>query len=81
MPLSRVPTRRALIKLRHLFGSGLWKHGKPQTKALRREAHMTLYQWIGMLSVVLIFAFIVFAFGQGFKVKHLEKVWPRRWRH
>ena len=42
---------------------------------------MTSYQWIGMLGVVLIFAFIVFAFGQGFKVKHLEKVWPRQWRH
>ena len=41
---------------------------------------MTLHQWIGMLAVVLILAFIVFAFGQGFKVKHLEKVWPRRWR-
>ena len=42
---------------------------------------MTLHQWLGMLGVVLIFVFIVFAFGQGFKVKHLEKVWPRRWRN
>jgi hypothetical protein len=39
---------------------------------------MTPYRWIGMFALVLIFAFIVFAFGQGFKVKHLEKVWP--WR-
>jgi hypothetical protein len=42
---------------------------------------MTPYQWIGMLAVALIFAFIFFAFRQGFKVKHLEKVWPWRWPH
>jgi hypothetical protein len=30
---------------------------------------MTLYRWIEMLSVALIFAFIIFAFRQGSKVK------------